>query len=268
MQSATTAPYIMSLHDFGFVFLIISFVMFYFTFRVGRGLVAMRVNRRPVTHEIDLAKHPVPTQIMPLAQQLEALDMQLLGVLHSRFWLLGEGYTWTYLHPDGSVYAELVQALGGMAAFDSWYPDNAHIYTSFRIGENIQLPNMHMRFAAHSLEAAYTYHREQMKRFEGTHGNPVQIQNMSDILALGKPFHELYRDRMNQRLKRFAVINFSISLVMGINMLVLTAQALSDPPLTFSVPLILFQVILWTAWAVIGLYVERQLKSPPGAIDA
>src|SRR5690349_8195690 len=97
MRSPPPDPF-SSLHSFGFIFVIFSLAVFYFAFKVGRGLVAILVNRRPITREIDLAKRPVPAKIVPLAQQLEALDMQLIGVLQSRFWLLGEAYTWIYLH--------------------------------------------------------------------------------------------------------------------------------------------------------------------------
>ncbi|MBZ0296725.1 MAG: hypothetical protein K8L99_29455 [Anaerolineae bacterium] len=256
-----------TIQSLGIIFLIISLVLFYFAVRVGRGLIAMFVNRRPVTRDIDLAKHPVPETVYRLAHQLEALDMQLIGVLHSRFWLLGEGYTWIYLHPDGTVYAELTDILNGLAAFDTWYTDNAHIHTSLRIGENIQLPNLHMRFAAHSLEAAYTYHRDQMNRFEAAHGSPVQIQHMSDILAFGKPFHERYRDRMNQRHKRLASINFGICVVLGMDFLILAVQSMSDPPVLATAFGLGFHAVLWAGSVGLGLYVERQLKSPPGAID-
>jgi hypothetical protein len=257
-----------SMRGLGFIFFIIGVVMFYFAFRVGRGLLTMIVNRRPITGEIDLAKKPVPAKVMPIAQQLEALDMHLIGVLQSQFWLLGTAYTWIYLHADGLVYGELIELVNGGAAFDTWYPDNAYVHTSFPFGENIQLPNLHMRFAAHSLEAAYASHRELMKRFAAAHGSPVRMRNMSDILALGKPFHELHRRRMNQRHQRLATINFSICLILGIDMLILTIQSLANPPITLGMPGILLQVLLFTAWAVLGKYVERQLKSPPGAIDA
>jgi hypothetical protein len=256
-----------SIHGLGFVFLVLSLVLFYFALKVWRGLVVMIVNRPIITREIDLGKRPVPPRIQPLAQQLEALGMQLIGVEHSQTWLLGEAYTWIYLHPNGTVYAELIEFGNGAAAFGTWYPDNAYLHTAFPIGENIQRPDLHFRFAKDSVETAYHYHREQMNRWAAEHGQPVTFTNLREIMAYSKIYHERYRKRTMARTKRLGAINLGICLVLGVDMLVMAAQSLSDPPVIATAFGILFHAALLAGSVGLGLYVERQLKSPPGAIE-
>lgn len=266
MQAPYPNPY-SAIHELGAIFFIVSAVLFYFAFRVGRGVLAATLNLPNVSREIDLAKQPIPPKIQPLAQRLEAMGMQLIGAQEVKVRLLGKARNWIYLHPDGTVYAEMIELMNGGMAFYTWYPDNAFLYSSFPFGGNIQATDAHIRFTRRDPETAYSYHREQMGKWGAAHGQPETFTNLREIHAYSKIYHDLYSKRMTARAQRLGLINLGICLALGIDTLLVGLQIASVEAPTASIVDIGFQVALWAVCLGLGLYVQNQLKSPPGAIE-
>jgi hypothetical protein len=249
--------------------LVLSALPFYYCWQLGRSLVTgVLIRRLPETREIDLAKYPIPARIMPLAEQLVALDMELIGVTKSRFWLMGEAYTWYFLHPNRQIYAELIELMDGGLAFDTWYANDAFLHTAFPFGNSLQRPNLHARFAARSAEAAFDYHVQQMQRWEAERGHPVEFSSMSDILRYEKVYYEQHRQQMNARIMRHTLALFVICLVLALNMVIVAliiARVIEHYATLFDM---LFQAGIWVVGVGLIWFIQRQQKSTAGAIEA
>jgi hypothetical protein len=219
----------------------------------------------PVTREVSLEEQPLPQELEKNAQILTILGFHSIGVTQTRVFPEGEGNTWWYLHPDGEIFAEMIQYRRAVA-FDTWFPNDAYILTSCPFGEKIRTPMFHCRFAAGSLEAAFNYHTQQVDIWRWLHGDPVRFASIAEMLEYEPVYRRLYRIRHMRRLTITTALMtlawLGIALSSGVFTVMFT-QISPDQFLEMMLALLAAYVVCFSALAYLG----NTITSPPGALD-
>lgn len=234
-----------------------------YAFRTYNGYKLLSV--RDVTDEAVL----LPEAAWELDRDLQLLGMKPLAVLDVRYRGLPPMLEWLYVSPDTYTYAELVQVNPKqpvLVQFSTRFPDDAMLITRYPLGERITLPNYQSRFAASSVEAAYSFHRDSIEAWLPQHGTPLPASTYDEITQHDEVFLRLHRRRDSQRMFRVYLASVALWLVIGTAGLVHAVLSYSEArQVSVSWSLLGVTAIIVV---LISQWMMRSIQNPPGAVDA
>ncbi|MBX3086292.1 MAG: hypothetical protein KF716_31945 [Anaerolineae bacterium] len=207
--------------------------LLYLLVKIGRGLL---IGTRVAIPQVAIvARDQAPPAPSPdLEGQLLAFGFRPIGVTLYQSSLL-HGYTWHYADETNEIDVEMVAAHSKQAeaflCFNTWFQDQAFLWTGYPTGENIQTADLHMWYASQSLETAYLYHCRQLAVWRRTHGDAVKRPDLSDNDYYDRLYNEKYRARHLRAPMRRGLLTALVLLLMALTNLAVLAEALRLQPI-------------------------------------
>lgn len=185
----------------------------------------------------------IPTNLQKADERLREMGFTPLGVERSVYRPVNLNQTaWVYRNDDGSIYASVEDSNQTKrpvnAAFVTWFPDDTLIVTAFPQGFTIQERDLHYRFAAYSLQAAFSYHTYMLERWRAEHGDPVLITDTADIDRTDAIHTRKYRQRIYRQVIRDQTIYIIAYGAIGMISLALMPLYLVDYNMIMRIPIL------------------------------
>lgn len=219
--------------------------------------------REVVYVEIDIP--PLPEALHPLALMLNEFGFELQCAERTQQKAKSVEVTgFHYLTKSGDTIAQLAHANNTFfVCFISRFPDDAALMTTFPRGENIQTPQLTVRFAVHDLRTAWAHHGQMIETWTAQKGQPVLIHTQAQMDEVEEWYARTYSPQINRRYTRlflFSSVMNGLALLWAVILAIKSIRG--DDPGFFNMT---FFGLLFIP--VLEIFLSSWLASPREAVD-